>query len=63
MHCPDREDDVVYYEKDDEREVKWYATKILNDNGAKHPVWLLQEPTGWGNHTPISRNSRVRIYR
>src|SRR5208337_1365379 len=38
---------MAYYKKDDEKDVKWYATEIMNDNGAKHSVWLLQEPTGW----------------
>jgi hypothetical protein len=42
---------IAYQKKSDEEKVKWYGTEILNDNGEKHPVWLLQEPTGWGNHT------------
>lgn len=46
---------MAYHKKPDEKKVKFYATEILNDNGENHPVWLLQEPTGWGNHTRLYR--------
>jgi len=42
---------MVYIKKDDDKAVKGYATEILNNNGDKNLVWLLQEPSAWGNHT------------
>jgi len=53
---------MAYVKKDNDKEVKWYSTKILNAPRETYLVWLLQEMTEWGNHTSIykqlQKNSR-----
>ena len=34
-------------------EIEWYATEITKAHSENNLVWLLQEPTEWGDHTRI----------
>jgi hypothetical protein len=45
---------MAYHKKTDEA-VRWYATELLKTGEKPNLVWILQEPTGWKNHTRVYR--------